>query len=82
MKRYEHRLAGQGPRCTRCGLMRSGANPYCPPGFWMTAEEHQEWAAVPREEKGSQYPKYAELEKKFRERHAVVRGTDTKEKTR
>lgn len=70
MKRHEHRLAGQGPRCTRCGLMRSGSNPYCPAGFWMTKAEHAEWDAVPRDEKGSQYAKYAELERKFRARTA------------
>ena len=31
--------------CKRCGcgMRRKGSRPYCPPGFWMNAEEVAAW---------------------------------------
>ncbi len=63
-ERYEHRLDKAG-RCKRCALTPAHAK-YCPPGFWMTKAEKQEWDAVPFDD--ARYVRWNELERRFRER--------------
>lgn len=62
-RRYEHRRLNEHGQCVRCGLGPNLAR-FCPPGFWMTKAEWAEWEAVVRD--GSQYEKYASLERKWR----------------
>lgn len=73
--RHEHRQLNKHGQCRRCGLTPAHTK-FCPPGFWMTKAERAEWDAVPRDERGSQYPKYDALERKFRERASASGGND------
>ena len=41
--RSEHRIKPNG-QCGRCGMIER--DPYCPPGYWMTAAEAMRWDSM------------------------------------